>query len=407
MKPILYFVGEPYPLQDVNSIFGELGYRIGIIKDRRKKIKYPELFEHIIEADFDRPEEIANQCGPELSAAAGLICTYENYVIAKAHIAAALNLPSLSIESAMLCTDKAAMRQAFAKYDPNITPQYVEVACEDDILQKTSHLTYPLMFKPANLVKSLFVTKCHTPEQLKRTFTATKDKIEQAYLDQHIYGRKPHFVVEEFMEGHLYSVAAFVDIAGRPHFCQGVASLANGNERGHNDNFLYSRILPANLNQRQQDEIFRVAEAGVRALNMTSSPAHIEIIFDGAKAKIVEIGARIGGYRPRMYKLSYGINMFEQEVLVCTGKQPRPGGDFRQYCGVYELFPQSQGKLSHITNFSPEKYTYTSRKTMPGMQVGPAKDGYKAACFIIVSSPDAGAFSTMCAEIDNMEVIVS
>src|SRR5690606_3476259 len=102
---------------------------------------------------------------------------------------------------------------------------------------------------------------------------------------------------------------AFADHEGVPHFCDGIVSLKNAQDIGVDDNYIYSRTLPAQLSDELAKEMYTVADKGIRALKMKSVPAHVELMSGPAGLKIIEIGARIGGYRPRMYQYSYGIDL--------------------------------------------------------------------------------------------------
>lgn len=408
MPSTLYFVGKPYPIQDASATFARLGLRIGLIQDKNCPVAHPNDFAVIHQSDFSRPDQIVATLGSKLQDAAGLLCSYENYIVATAVMAEQLGLPGQSVESARLCTDKVRMRDAFWRYNPGITPGFVEVGLDADVLAVTNHLQFPVVIKPASLVKSLFVVRCNNPSDLQLQYANLASQIHHLYQTQQVYDHEPRILVEEYMPGQLCSVAAFVDHTGTPHFCDGIAKLVNATEKGFDDNFLYARVLPDDVSPKLRANIFAVARAGVAALGITSTPAHIELIHDGHTARIVEIGARIGGYRPRMYQLSYGIDLIEQEAQLALGKQPDLRGTFAGYTGVFELFPHHAGTLQTITGLdSPQEFAYVSKRAQPGNKVGPAKQGYRAASFIIATAPTHEQFVKIQDTIDAMQVVVS
>ena len=108
--------------------------------------------------------------------------------------------------------------------------------------------------------------------------------------------------------------------------------------------------------------------------------------FESKGVKIIEIGARIGGYRPRMYNYSYGLDLIEQEVKLAIAEQPSLDGEFSTFCAVYELFPEHEGKFHSVAgDINISSLTYYRETAKSGQLVGPAKNGYKASAIIIVT----------------------
>ena len=403
----LYFVGKPYPQTDFLQTIRQSGYKIGIFQDKNIKLKNHDLFDSVITCDFSTTERLLEGLDPALPIA-GLLCTYENYVVPKSVLGTFFAVPSSDIAAAIKCTDKLLMRQAFLDKDPDITPKFGLVASLDDALSVSRTLHYPLILKPTNLVKSLLVMKCETEADLNRNFKDAATRIGQLYKKYHVYGRQPRFILEEFVTGTMCSIAAFVDERGTPHFCEGIVGLATARDRGKQDSYLYSRTLPTELSKELSNELFAVAGTGISALGMKSTPAHVELMYNDAGVKLIEIGARIGGYRPRMYKYSYGVDLLSAEITLAVGEAPNLAGSFMAYSAVFELFPDRDGAFVSLSGADDTtKYEYFSLKAKPGKKVGPAKDGYKACAVVIVTSTNPKQFRDICGSVDNIRVNLS
>ncbi len=394
--PYIYVVGQPDSKSGVVDIIHARGFKAGILIDTRLKKDTLTDYDRVEEVKFDAlSDELARLDTLDLSVA-GLLCTFENYIVAKAKLSEHFGVPGLSLESARLSTDKSLMRQAFLEADRTISPDYTTIDTLDQALAFAATHTYPLIIKPTNLVKSLLVLKCDNEAQLRERFTYAHQTIGALYEKYKIYERAPQLIIEEFITGEQYSIAAFADADGTPHFCDGVVSLKNAQDIGKDDNYLYSRALPANLSEEVEAEMFRIADKGIRALKMSSVPAHVELMAGPTGVKIIEIGARIGGYRPRMYRMSYGIDMISQEVRLALGEQPNLTGTFDRYCAVYELFPETEGVFDGIGgDFDPSVFTYYRVVAKEGVAIGPAKNGYKAAAIIIVSDAKSHRFNEL------------
>jgi biotin carboxylase len=403
----LYIIGKSDPQSTTITAIKAAGYKVGILADSQLSLQHPELYDRIESVDYANIDaELPRLKALNLSIL-GLLCTYENYIVAKAKIGTYFNLPVQSIESAKLSTDKSLMREAFLTADRSISPDYRPVHNLREALEFANSHNYPLIIKPTNLVKSLLVLKCDDEQQLIDRFTYANDTIGDLYEQYNIYDREPQLIIEEFIIGQQYSIAAFVDGDGRPHFCDGIVRLINAQDIHVDDNYLYSRTLPATLDDGVTKEMYRVAEAGVRALDMKSVPAHIELMYGPGGVKIIEIGARIGGYRPRMYGYCYGIDMIQQEVKLAIGQQPDLNGTLRSYCAAYELFPEQTGAFVEITgNLSARDFAYYRITTASGNQVGPAKNGFKATAIIIVVNDNKAIFEQLCKHVETAKVTV-
>jgi biotin carboxylase len=405
MAKWIYFVGKPYPRAFDLEVFAD--YKLGVLQDKNTPLWHADKYDNVIKVDYSSEKLILETINDPALKIDGLVCTYENYILPKSQIAAALKLPAPSVASAQMSTDKLLMRRAFLDCDPSITPKFGLAASETDARELAAELTYPVIIKPTNLVKSLLVLKCNNEAELLDNFKYAQQKIGILYHRYKIYSRRPRLIIEEFVEGKACSIAAFVDSSGQPHFCEGIVSLVNAQDLNIADNYIYGRFLPGEFDKGLEKRLFDTARKGIAALQMSSTPAHVELIYNDKEVKLIEIGARIGGYRPRMYSISYGLDLLAQEVKLSLGEDPDLSGRLKAHCAVFELFPETEGRFKGIAgSIDKTKLSYYSLKAKPGKLIGPAKNGYKAAAVIIVSNKDKRIFSQICKAVNSLKVEV-
>lgn len=411
MQKYIFIVGKSDPLGATVQAIRHAGYKVGVFQDISIPVRDTSLFDKVVPSDFNTSNIFDYSAIGDIPIA-GLLTSYENYIPAKALIGSKLELPVLSHEAAHRCTDKLRMRQAFATYDPELSPAFQEIQSVDAALDFGSAFGYPVIIKPTNLVKSLLVTRCDDEKQLAHAVQNALSEVAGLYRKYKIYDHQPKLIIEQFMEGDLYSVAAF---AGKNdiYFCPGVTALTSAQQIGFDDNFLYRRQLPATISNELEERLFAASRKGMEALGLRSSAAHIELMHTrDDKIKLIEIGARIGGYRPRMYSLSYGSSLYAIEIAAARDAPlPSIANDGSGYTAVYELFPRKAGKFDCLTPGPAVEALRTTAysfkiKIQRGSSCGPAKEGYKAAAVIIVTSTDFGQFTALCEAVETIEVVL-
>lgn len=382
---IIGFVGKPYGAF-IEWLLAH-DYRVVCLVETGSAYSYPDGIASVYYLDFTKEEQfyedLAQVKGLGIS---GLVATYENAVVAKSWACKALGLAGLSVEAAVCATDKYLMRRQFQTHAPEISPSYALVQDWGDVEAFLANHSFPLMLKPTNLFKSLLVTKSNNLEELKQNFQHSFQDLRRIYAKEKV-PREAHLLIEEYMEGKCYSVEIFAQENGELHAISPV-DLVMGRDLGIPDNYNYSRSLPSALSSQDQQALIEVAKKGVMALDFRATPTHVELIWTTAGPKIIEIGARVGGYRPRMYKLAFGVDLFEAQVAVALGKTPDLRGDKHAYCMVFELFSEIEGEFENIEGWEEilavKSLYYASIKIPKGQKTGLSKDGYRAVAVIIL-----------------------
>lgn len=362
-----------------------------------KTTKYPDKkFKRRVLCDYSSREKVLETVHnlpekPDL-----LMTAYENYILPMSWIGEDLGTYTIPVSAAEKCTDKYLMRKAFALAPEKISPDFYEIKTEDDVINFAKTHDFPLIIKPANLSKSLLVTKSENLDELLENYQKTLkvvDKIYQKYAPD----REPKLLIEEFLKGSVHSVDAFVDKNGVPHVMKEIVDYQTGYEVGYDDNFHYSRILPSRLSSEDQEKFLNCAKLGCEALGMKNSPAHIEIIMTKSGPRIVEIGARNGGYRSRMYMLANGIDINMNALKIATGEMPEISAKKNEPVAVFELFPHKPGSFVELSSEAElnklPSLEYLSIKVKPGEYSGKSSDGYKATAIIILHNSDVEQFN--------------
>jgi hypothetical protein len=384
----------------------------GIFTDVRYPTPKLKLATHGV--DFASPESIKSSLksfdGPEVTAV--VTAGIESYVEPLAIIAEHFSVAGPTVAAAHRARDKAAMRRAFTEHDPTISPAFAVVTSESDIAAFASQHNFPLMLKPTNLMKSMFITKNKDLEEILANYRLIKPALEALERGNN-HSEATGIIVEECLIGSLHTVVGFVDSQGDISLHPVIVDCLPAPNRQRADNYIYARQLPSKLNASSQTAILEVAQRAVQALEITSTALHIELILTASGPKIVEIGARLGGYRPLLYAQSCDSDLYQASIAIAEGKSITLSANVttQNYCSAIELFPDHDGILAVIENEAiipglPSLYDY-KRKIQFGDQIGLASHGFRGTAYLILKNSDKEAYEADFQEVANrVKVIV-
>ena len=370
------------------------GLRLGILVDTNSKTRLGDVSQFVVVERFDFSRPL-----PELIAAVrdiqkrfGIACLYnviEFYVAQTAEVAIALGLPGISPASASLCLDKNIMRQRFHDcIGPEAVAKFHVVDSESALLKFADALGYPCFLQPANVSASMWATRNTGPEMLLANYRAIVDEVPKYYERLGKRGTQLTVVLAEYMEGKNISVDCLMDKDGRVYTTPAVEVLT-GKDVGIDDYHHFARILPPQLSAEEKEHLNRRAIAGVQALDMTTSAAHVEFIG----SRLGEIAARPGGNRPRILELAYGMDMVHAYYQILRGEIPDLRGDRNLAAAVVTPFAPRNGILRSIRHLDRvvklPGYLYHEVRAQTGQPVGLSKSGYRAGLYIELVSADA------------------
>ncbi|MFI6501241.1 ATP-grasp domain-containing protein [Nonomuraea typhae] len=147
-------------------------------------------------------------------------------------------------------------------------------------------------------------------------------------------------MVEEYLRGAEYSVETFDDrvvgvtrkhLGAEPYFV----------EIGHD--------FPAPLDPAARAEAGELAHAALKSLELCWGPAHIEIRYGAAGARIVGVGPRpAGGLVARMVEAATGIDLVLHTVAKAAGLDLPPRATTRRAASIRFLVAAREGRLAGV-----------------------------------------------------------
>ncbi|MCK5096063.1 MAG: ATP-grasp domain-containing protein [Candidatus Pacebacteria bacterium] len=416
-KNIILFVGTipQYVIDNIREFeqAHNRRFRIALLynkKDRAlKDKKLVETYDIVIPCEFDSADKITEALCPYKKELLAITSRQEKTI---PHLKQVIpHVPYLRTPTAKsldLSTQKVLMRRRFRVYDKKITPDFVLAQDAKKATRKKleEKLGFPVIVKPAGLAQSILVGICFHHEELESFLKKTFIRMRRIYKETNGRG-EPELLVEQFLDGQLYSIDAYITSRGKVTFCPPVA-VKTGQTIGFDDFFGYQQITPTLLNKESIEEAECIAKKGIHALGLRSTTTHVELLKTEKGWKVVEIGPRVGGFRDQMYKKSFGINHTMNDIFIRIPEKVVVPKKVLGYSAALKFFAKKEGKLIKLTGIKKAQelksfYNIKINKKL-GNRCLYAKNGGQSVFNIMLFNKDR---SKLLADIRRLEKFVS
>lgn len=248
-------------------------------------------------------------------------------------------------------THKVLMRKMLTSYDDSFVPkvQPVQSYSEANIRIVLNSLTFPMIVKPTGLASSSLVSKVSTETDLRKALKHGFAVIKDMY--KRYGGRgKPSFIIEEFIEGQMFSTDVYVNESGTV-WPLPLLRVKTAHEAGKSGFYTYHTDTKHELTKNEINDGFTAAKKAVHALGLRSAVAHIELFLTPNGWKIIELGPRAGGERQDMYHLAYGVDHAYNELLVKIGLEPELNSELKSHAAKVHIIPEDEGEIMGFEGF--------------------------------------------------------
>lgn len=413
-KNIILFVGKAYghmvqAIRDYEKS-SKRKFRIALLLDQ--KVKQPPgadtFADFIITCDTSSPLAIQKALLPYQEDILVATCRGEDQITLFAKIIPHIPyIKAPTSESLVWASDKIWMRRRLYAFNKKISPAYTLVSdtSPESIDKIEKKVGYPLIVKPTGLAASRLVTICYHRQELEKVLKLVFKKINQVYKQTGGSG-EPKVLVEQFMEGEMYSIDGYVTSRGKVYFCP-MVHVKTGRAIGFDDFFGYQQITPTLLKKESIEAAEKVARQAVQALALRSTTAHVELMKTENGWKIIELGARIGGFRHMMYDFSYGINHTVNDILIRIPEKPIISKKIKGYTAAMKFFAKKEGKLIKLAGLKRAQELESFKKLYLNKKLGDvcafAKNGGGSVFNIILFNAER---SKLLADIRRLEQMI-
>lgn len=307
----------------------------------------------------------------------GVICRDEIFARDVANLTQAYGLPGESDATAVLLSDKSAVRDCLKKAGLG-SLQWRRVRSVEEALQAGREIGYPLVVKPVSGGFSLGVTIVSDEQGLAAALVAAEQASGGAAAGQAVV------LLEEFASGKLVSAEMLVQngqplllgFAERLPCPPGVTAEIGGH-------------FPARFEQLDAARTF--AENVVRALGIRNSAVHMEMMITPKGPELVEVNGRIAGYvvmQQMSHALARSITM--DLVAVATGTPLAPLGEPVATVAIRPLWSDRAGTVTDILPPAPLSADIVMHglSVKPGSRVAPLRSNSDRFGFVMALGVD-------------------
>lgn len=252
-------------------------------------------------------------------------------LVSTANVAQYLGFVGITPKTAEMATDKSLMKERLTeKGVPG--PDFGVAYSIEDAQKIINRIGFPVVIKPVDSAGSIGVKKVRNSTELEVAFEYAKSISHSGKVIIEELMEGPEVSVETLTFKGITNIVAITDkITSPPPYCV---------EMGH--------TIPSNLPEDMQKQICQVTKKGLQALGIDYSGGHTEIKITEDGPKIIEIGARLGGWiAADMVPLSTGVDMVKESINIAMGNEPNFKQKFSRGAAL-RVITSKAGKVSSI-----------------------------------------------------------
>ena len=262
-----------------------------------------------------------------------LECTVESHVEVTAKVREACGIPGISVQTAFLCRDKPAMKEALRAAGIPCA-QTVGTGDPDEARDFAARVGYPVVVKPRDAAGASGIDRCDNPEQLDVALAAA-----------HV-GRGAEVGVEEWIEGHegFYDTLCVDGKVRHDWVCHYFPAVLEAMRT----RWISPQIVLTNQIEEvpEYGELRELGQRVIDVLGIGTAATHMEWFFGPKGLKFSEIACRPPGVRVwDLYSAANDLDCYVEWALAITHGQSEARCSRRLAAGMIALRPDRDGRI--------------------------------------------------------------
>ncbi|MEM7261358.1 MAG: ATPase [Planctomycetota bacterium] len=309
-----------------------------------------------------------------------LEATIEAHISPTARAREACGIPGTTVQTAFLCRDKPAMKDALRAAGVPCA-QSTGASSAAEVRAFADDVGLPIIIKPPDAAGAAGVEKVSDPSELDGA-------IERSGVEQGIT-----VAVEEFVEGHegfydTISIGGEVVHEFISHYYPNVLEAMR-------TRWISPQIVATNrLEAPGYEEVREMAQKVITALGIGTSPTHMEWFYGPKGLRFSEIGCRPPGVGAwDLYCAGNEMDLYREWAHSIVHGKPSARPSRKYASGMIALRPDRDGQVVGVEGIETVRERYgewiiDERIPGPGSRTQPVEGGYWANAWMRLKHPD-------------------
>lgn len=309
-----------------------------------------------------------------------LEATVEAHILPTARVRKACGIPGTSVETAFLCRDKPAMKEALREAGIPCA-QSAGVSSPSEAQAFAQRVGFPIILKPRDAAGAAGTYRADNAAQLDRA-------LAECQVD-----RGAPAAVEEFIEGHegFYDTISVDGRVVHEFVCHYYPNVLEGmRQRWISPQFIATNRLDA----PGYEEVRQMAVRVIEALGIGTSATHMEWFYGPKGLKFSEIGCRPPGVAAwDLYCAGNEMDVYAEWARAICGLPPGQRPSRRFAAGMIALRPDRDGRIAGYEGLDAVRERFgdcliDAHLPQPGTPTQPVEAGFMANAWLRMRHPD-------------------
>jgi carbamoylphosphate synthase large subunit len=306
--------------------------------------------------------------------------TVEAHILPTASVREATGIPGLTVEAAVLCRDKPAMKE-FLRKKGIPCARSTAASSEAEVREFAKEVGYPLILKPRASAGAEGTFRIDDERELQGVLR------ECGVLDGH------SVAVEEFIEGHegFYDT---LSIDGSPAY-EFISHYFPGVLVAMRNRWISPQLATTNrMDAEGYTELKVLGRRVIQALGLGTTATHMEWFYGPKGLKFSEIGARPPGVRVwDIYGAANDVDMYRSWAMALAHGKLDQRLSRRFSGGMIALRPDRDGRISGYSGVQEMEerlgpWLMDAHLPSPGTPTQPVEAGFMANAWVRLRHPD-------------------
>lgn len=309
-----------------------------------------------------------------------LEATVEAHISPAAKVREVCGIPGTSVQTAFLCRDKPAMKEALRRAGvPCAASTGARSAAE--VIAFVERVGFPVILKPAAGAGAAGTYRCDTQEQLQRA-------IAESHVDDGV-----ETAVEEFIEGHegFYDTICVDGQVVHEFICHYYPNVLEGMRQ----RWISPQIVSTNrVDADSYAEVKALGRQVIRALGIGTSATHMEWFYGPKGLKFSEIGCRPPGVGAwDLYCAGNDLDLYAEWGHALVSGKPSRAASRRFASGMIALRPNQDGEVVGYEGVDElhadwAEHLIDTHFPSPGARTQPVEGGFMANAWVRMRHTD-------------------